>query len=77
MYAVEFESDVVNGAVRIPHELQEKHPQHLRLIAFLPEPSGCLPNNQLKHALDFFDQLDVYRLGWGEDKMTREQMNER
>ena len=77
MYAVEFESDVTNGVVHLPVELQKMRPHHLRFIALLPEENEVMSNKQLKKALDFADQFDAFHLGWGEGKMTREQMNER
>lgn len=76
MQAVEFEADVKNGVITVPKELQRLHQGHLKIIALFQQSNedrqACIAD-----ALRFPEKAAGFRLNWGTNKLTREQMNER
>ena len=76
MQAVEFEADVINGVIQLPIRFQKEKPMHLKIIALFRETDEIV-NDRVNDALKFIDKVGLFSLNWGENKMTREQMNER
>jgi len=76
MQAVEFEADVTNGVIQLPAILQRNNPSHLKIIALFSDTQKTA-GRHINNALNFIDKIGQIPLNWENDKMTREQMNER
>ena len=76
MQAIEFEADVRNGVIQIPVRLQKEKATHLKIIALFCDSEETV-SKHINDALIFIDKVGSFSLNWENNKMTREQMNER